>query len=78
MTQAPTVIRNASWVVTWDAASASHVYRRDPGADAAFAESVEPILSLGRKVAEGGDAALQKLAQRHFVGRPPALAVARK
>jgi hypothetical protein len=29
MTQAPTVIRNASWVVTWDAASASHVYRRD-------------------------------------------------
>ena len=33
MTQAPTIIRNASWVVAWDAA-ASHVYRRD--ADLAF------------------------------------------
>jgi 5-methylthioadenosine/S-adenosylhomocysteine deaminase len=29
VTQAPTIIRNASWVVAWDAAAASHVYRRD-------------------------------------------------
>ena len=34
MTQAPTIIRNASWVVAWDAAAATHVYRRD--ADLAF------------------------------------------
>jgi len=35
VTQAPTIIRNASWVVAWDAVAASHVYRRD--ADLAFA-----------------------------------------
>lgn len=34
MTRAPTIIRNAAWVVAWDAAAASHVYRRDT--DVAF------------------------------------------
>ena len=43
MTQAPTVIRNASWVVAWDAAAASHVYRRD--IDLAFAD--DTITAIG-------------------------------
>jgi len=34
VSEAPTIIRNASWLVAWDAAGASHVYRRD--ADLAF------------------------------------------
>jgi len=43
VTQAPTVIRNASWVVAWDAAAASHVYRRD--IDLAFAD--DTITAIG-------------------------------
>jgi 5-methylthioadenosine/S-adenosylhomocysteine deaminase len=34
MNKAPTIIRNASWIVAWDASAETHVYRRD--ADLAF------------------------------------------
>jgi hypothetical protein len=54
------------------------VHWRDPSADAAFTERVEPVLALGGKVAKGGDAALHQLTQRHLVGCLPALGVCRK
>src|SRR5579883_1286076 len=43
-------------------------HRRRIGADAAFAERVEPALMLDRKVAERGDAARHQLRQGHLVG----------